>query len=113
MAPVRYFYFWVMLALLSPWMYAQTEALSFSHLSIEDGLSQSAVYALYQDSQGYVWIGTKDGLNKFDGYKFTVYQHDPFNPTTISNNYITAILEDSRKILWVGTREKGLNQFER
>lgn len=89
------------------------QPLIFRHLTIEDGLSQSAVQAIYQDRMGFVWIGTKDGLNKYDGYRFTIYQHDPFDSTTISNNYITRIFEDSRGYLWVGTREGGLNCLNR
>lgn len=92
---------------------AQEFSPRFQHLTIDDGLSQSAVYALMQDRQGFIWIGTKDGLNRYDGYEFTIYQHNPFDSTTISNNYITAILEDSRGYLWVGTREGGLNRLNR
>jgi signal transduction histidine kinase/ligand-binding sensor domain-containing protein/DNA-binding response OmpR family regulator len=60
-----------------------------------------------------MWFGTKDGLNRYDGYSFVVYQHDPFDTTTISANYITALYEDSRGYIWIGTLNGGLNCFKR
>jgi len=90
----------------------QQDHFNFSHLTIDDGLSQSAVYALMQDRQGFVWIGTKDGLNRYDGYNFTVYKNIPSDSTSLSNNYITALFEDRRGAIWVGTREGGLNRLD-
>jgi signal transduction histidine kinase/ligand-binding sensor domain-containing protein len=84
----------------------------FKHLSIEDGLSQNTVYAILQDSMGFLWIGTQDGLNKYDGYQFTVYQHQPQNAHSLSHNEVYALYEDSKGHLWVGTRN-GLNQYDR
>lgn len=85
----------------------------FRHMTIEEGLSQNAVYALLQDRQGFVWIGTKDGLNRYDGYAFEVFRHDPFDPATLSSSYVTALLEDTRGHLWVGTQDGGLNRLDR
>jgi len=85
--------------------------LKFKHLTVSDGLSQSTVLSILQDSQGFMWFGTEDGLNKYDGYKFTVYKHDQNNPNTLSNNYIWSIHEDEPGILWVGTAN-GLNKFD-
>ncbi len=87
--------------------------LTFDKLSLEDGLSQGAIYALMQDRRGFIWIGTKDGLNKYDGYRFTIFKHDPFDSTSISNNYITAIFEDAQNNIWVGTLAGGLNRLDR
>jgi len=84
----------------------------FKHLSIEDGLSQNTVYAILQDSMGFLWIGTQDGLNKYDGYRFTVYRHQPQNAQSLSHNEVYALYEDSKRRLWVGTRN-GLNQYDR
>lgn len=83
----------------------------FDHLSLKDGLSQDTITAIIQDNQGFIWIGTRSGLNKYDGYKFTNYFHDPSNPSTISNNCITSIIKDAEGIIWIGTN-KGLNRFD-
>jgi hypothetical protein len=75
----------------------------FERLGLENGLSQGCVYAILQDSQGFLWIGTQDGLNKYDAYTFTVYRHDLTNPISLSTNHIYTILEDSEGDLWLGT----------
>lgn len=92
---------------------AQQGSVSFNHLDIEDGLSQSTVQAVFQDSEGYLWIGTQDGLNKFNGYDITVYESDPEDSTTISDNDIRAIYEDDEGRLWIGTQSGGLNLYNR
>ncbi len=91
---------------------ANPRGIKFETLSIEAGLSQSFVNALFQDSDGFLWFGTLDGLNRYDGYEFTIYQHDPEDPASISNNKIWAIVEDSQGALWVGT-DHGLNRMDR
>lgn len=89
------------------------QEVAFKQININDGLSQNAVFAILQDSKGFMWFGTKDGLNRYDGYSFIVYQHNPFDTTSISDNYITSLFEDSRGYIWVGTLNGGLNCFER
>ena len=89
------------------------ERVAFRHLTIADGLSQNAVSAIAQDRRGFMWFGTKDGLNRYDGYQFVVFRHDPFDSTSVSDGEITAILEDSRGRLWVGTRAGGVNWLDR
>ncbi|MDZ7303648.1 MAG: response regulator [candidate division KSB1 bacterium] len=88
------------------------EKIAFKRLTIDDGLSQNAVFAIVQDRQGFMWFGTKDGLNRYDGYSFTVYQHNPFDSTSLSANYITALFEDTRGVLWIGTADGGLNRLQ-
>jgi signal transduction histidine kinase/CheY-like chemotaxis protein/ligand-binding sensor domain-containing protein len=81
-------------------------------ITINEGLSQGYVPSIIQDSRGYMWFATKDGLNKYDGYKFTVYRHDATDSTTISDNYIENIFEDSRGLLWVKTIGLGLDIYD-
>jgi two-component system sensor histidine kinase ChiS len=84
----------------------------FGRLGLEDGLSEAQIWALFQDSQGFLWVGTANGLNKYDGYTFTVYRHDPTNPASLSTSAIYAILEDSEGALWLGT-DRGLERFDK
>src|SRR4051812_21342607 len=85
----------------------------FAHLTTANGLSHSYVSSTLQDSRGFMWFGTADGLNRYDGYKMVVYQHDNNDPQSISNNHITGIIEDANGDLWIGTLGGGLNKFER
>lgn len=90
-----------------------SQQVTFRHLSIDDGLSQNAVYSMLQDKQGFMWFGTKDGLNRYDGRNFVVYQHDPFDSTTISDAYVSRLLEDSRGVIWTGSLSGDINVFQR
>ncbi len=91
---------------------AQGNRINFKHLSIEDGLSQNGAFSIEQDSKGFIWVGTKDGLNKFDGYSFTIYTHNPYDSTTISSNYIGALFEDGSEILWVISNDGDINLMD-
>ncbi len=101
------------LFLISLSLSAQNGQIKFKHISTEDGLSNLSVSFITQDSMGFMWIGTVDGLCKYDGYKFTTYRNDPENPKSLSNNEIWVIFEDSNKNLWIGTRGGGLNKYIR
>ncbi|RRB04126.1 ligand-binding sensor domain-containing protein [Larkinella rosea] len=86
----------------------------FSHLSAEHGLSQNSVLCIWQDRDGFLWLGTRDGLNKYDGYSFTVYKPDPADPAhTFGHNVITSICEDRAGRMWVTTLGGGLHRFDR
>jgi len=98
---------------MPPDLYAQRNRIRFNHITIEQGLSHNSVYSIFQDSKGFMWFGTLVGLNKYDGYKFTVYTHDPDNPASLSHNAVMAIYEDRSGVLWIGTHAGGLNRFDR
>ena len=91
---------------------AQNERLRFEHIGIEEGLSNENVTQIFQDSKGYIWIGTFDGLNKYDGYSFTKYRFDPFDFNSLSQNFIYTIWEDKYGAIWVSSFE-GLCKFDR
>ncbi|RJE70688.1 two-component regulator propeller domain-containing protein [Reichenbachiella sp. MSK19-1] len=84
----------------------------FNHLGISQGLSHANVKTILQDSEGYIWIGTFDGLNKYDGYQITTYNNDHYHPKSISSNFITDIIEDRQGYLWVAT-SYGINRFDK
>src|SRR5690606_10003298 len=77
----------------------------FKHYQVEDGLSNNAVFSSLQDHRGFLWFGTLDGLNRFDGYQFRVFRHDTEDSTSIGNNNIQCLSEDQNHNIWVGTTE--------
>ena len=90
---------------------AQKRDLKFEHFTTRDGLSQSAITCILQDSKGFMWFGTRNGLNRFDGYSFTNYLDNADDSTSIAGYSINCIVEDSRGNLWIGT-DLGLNRFD-
>lgn len=85
----------------------------FEHLSTEDGLPMEAVQAIHQDSDGFMWFGTQgEGLVRYDGYEFTVFRHDPDDPSSLASSWVWSILEDREGRLWVGTDGGGLHRFD-
>ncbi|MFT4924653.1 MAG: signal transduction histidine kinase/ligand-binding sensor domain-containing protein [Phenylobacterium sp.] len=87
-------------------------ALHFDRFSLDDGLSQAAVSDIFQDRDGFLWFATQDGLNRYDGYTFKVFRHDPQDQYSISNNTIRTLFEDSKGRLWIGTNGGGLNRYD-
>jgi signal transduction histidine kinase/ligand-binding sensor domain-containing protein len=91
---------------------ASGQSTPFTHLTLEHGLSDQRVQALLQDSDGFMWFGTNNGLNRYDGHDVVQYRNDPTNPNSLSGNWIEELYEDRSGTLWVGTRS-GLNAFDR
>lgn len=89
-----------------------TEDIYFSHIGMEDGLSHSTIFAINQDKEGNLWFATYDGVNKYDGYNFTVYRHEYANPNSIASDITRCIAIDDSDQIWVGTRE-GLSFYNR
>ena len=100
-----------MLLTCSAIMQAQTGRIQFDHFQTKDGLSQSNVLCILQDSRGFMWFGTREGLNRYDGYTFTVYKNDPANKNTISGNFISALIESRDGNLWIATEGGGLCRY--
>ncbi len=84
----------------------------FTHLTTGDGLAQSFAAAILQDRRGFMWIGTHNGLSRFDGYRFTTYQHDPHNPNSLSGNQVNDLFEDRDGMVWIATTNGGVNRVD-
>ena len=87
------------------------EQINFSYISINEGLSQSTVFSIDQDQRGNMWFATYDGVNKYDGYSFTVYQHNEEEPNSIANDISRIVKTDSQGRVWIGTRD-GLSYYD-
>ena len=87
-------------------------SLRFRHLRIEDGLAQGTVQAIVQDAQGYMWLGTQDGLQRYDGYEFLTLHHDPSDPGSLADNTVNSLVIGHDGALWVGTSVMGLDRLE-
>ncbi|HEY5564389.1 MAG TPA: two-component regulator propeller domain-containing protein, partial [Rhodothermia bacterium] len=84
----------------------------FEHLELEDGLSQGSIHDLHQDTHGFLWIATQDGLNRYDGHEIKVYNHEPFDDETLTDSWISDIEEDADGALWLPTLRGGLNRMD-
>lgn len=109
---VKYF-FTIILLTISACLFAQNQQLHFDHLGTENGLSELNPNCILQDGRGFIWIGTADGLNRYDGYKFKIFRNDVKDITTIGNNFIQDIIEDKSGNIWVATVGGGLNKYDR
>lgn len=91
--------------------YVYSKEINFDHLTIKDGLSHSSVFCINQDSNGFLWFGTVDGLNQYDGNGFTSFVFNPLDTNSLSGNYITAMHIDGHDNIWIGTGNGGLNKY--
>ncbi len=92
---------------------AQMIDMNFGHIMSDKGLSQNTIHSILQDKEGFLWFATEDGLDKYDGYEFTVYKNNPHLKNTISDNFIWTIYEDREGTLWIGTNSGGLSRYNR
>ncbi len=93
-------------------IYAQASRIRFDHITLEQGLSQSTVYAILQDSRGFMWFGTQDGLNRYDGYGIVIYKHDPDDPKSLPHNHVRAMVEDPQGNIWIATEGGGVAMWD-
>jgi len=90
----------------------QQSNLRFDRISLEQGLSQSSILGITQDSQGFMWFATQDGVNKFDGYTFRVFRQNLADSNSLSNNFCTSLLADYGGFMWIGTSASGLDRYD-
>ena len=94
-------------------MFGYSQNIKFKRVSIEEGLSAVTVNTIYQDSQDFIWIGTQDGLNRYDGYHFKAFKNDPSNPRSISSNDIKCVFEDKQGDIYFGSNGGGLSIYNK
>src|SRR5579872_6702748 len=109
----RYLYLALIPLILYRTGLAQPASLRFDHIGTDAGLSQSNVTTILQDSRGFMWFGTRDGLDRYDGYEFTVFKNNPTDPKSLINNFITSIAESRNGDLWIATWGGGLDRYDR
>jgi diguanylate cyclase (GGDEF)-like protein len=97
----------------APLALAQARPMAFERVSLEQGLSQSTVLSMFQDSRGFMWFGTEDGLNRYDGLSFKSYKYDASDHASLPHNMVWAIAEDANGDLWLATEGGGLARWER
>jgi signal transduction histidine kinase/DNA-binding response OmpR family regulator/ligand-binding sensor domain-containing protein len=100
------------LLLLAPAAFLWGQTNLVERITMEHGLSQGMIFDIAQTRDGFLWIATKDGLNRYDGYNFKIFGNDPFDPFSLAENTVTALLEDRHGRLWVGLQSKGLCLYD-
>lgn len=97
----------------SGFLYSTVQDYTFKQIKIEDGLSQSTVFTSLQDETGFMWFGTSSGLNKYDGYSFTIYLNDPDDSSSILGEVIVSLFQDTQQALWVGSIDGNINKYNK
>ena len=108
---MRQYYFIVLLIIHSSFALSQDNFIRFQHLTVKDGLSQGHILCMIQDSEGYIWVGTYNGLNRYNGYTFDVFHADRENPNSLFINAVYSLFEDRDGNIWCGTW--GVDLFNR
>ena len=108
---MRLIVFFVLL-IIGQFFDAQAPSLYFNRITAQNGLSHNKVNCILQDQRGFIWMGTDDGLNRYDGRRFVVFRHEPANKSSISGNIITDIAEDEKGVLWIATADGGLSKYD-
>ena len=103
----------ILLHLLSSSLFSQPNQVVFENYTLENGLQNNTVHQAFQDSRGYMWFATNNGISRYDGYKFTSFRNDPTDSTSLSGLLARVIFEDKKGNLWIGTESGGLNRFNR
>ncbi|WP_342807207.1 two-component regulator propeller domain-containing protein [Alteromonas sp. M12] len=91
---------------------ADNENIKFQRITLDQGLSQENILTAFQDSEGYMWFGTQEGLNRYDGYQFKVFTYSSRNKDSLSSDWVYSIIEPQKNVLWIGTRN-GVNVFDK
>ncbi len=121
LAPKRFWILWLFFLLVCRSTWAQQPVIahvtgqqefSIEQISLEQGLSQGMVFSMLQDTLGYIWVGTKEGLNRYSGNGFKVFRHNPNDSLSISDNIVNSLALDKKQRLWAGTTTQGLNLFD-
>ena len=94
-------------------LFAQSGIIKFENISNRNGLSQGSVVSIAQDEKGFMWFGTYEGLNRYDGYTFKVYRNDVNDEKSLSNNFVRTLLVDQSGTLWAGTQGGGINIYDK
>lgn len=109
---LRHYILVILFALLNATAIYYPQSFKFNNLTVEKGLSNNDVNTLIQDRTGFIWFGTEDGLNRYDGYNFKVFRHESDDSNSLADNTIWALMEDSKGFLWIGTKSGKLNRYD-
>lgn len=104
-------YLFILLLSANP-AFSHPPSIYFTKLTTVNGLSHNKVNCILEDKRGFIWFGTDDGLNRYDGNKFVVFRNQPANPSSISGNIVTALLEDKNGVIWIATADGGLTRYD-
>ncbi|MFC2140868.1 two-component regulator propeller domain-containing protein [Acidobacteriota bacterium] len=102
---------WVLLN-TSVYLHSQDKPIAFEYITSNNGLSNDNILCILQDSKGFLWFGTENGLNRFDGYNFKTYRHQPEHSNSLSSDIVRTIIEDRSGVLWIGTLWGGVSKFD-
>ena len=98
--------------ILAQLLWAQNQRLLNNFLSVENGLSHNEVTSIVQGKDGFIWIGTRGGLNRYDGYKFQIFNQVPGDSNSLANPSIESLFADSKGNIWIGTKSGGISKYD-